>query len=62
MEETLDAAGKHVAAAAETAGQALGQAFNWISTTTKSTVDTVRDKTSSDSHRWVEQSEIVADR
>ena len=44
MEETLDAAGKHVAAAAETAGQALGQAFSWISTTTKSTVDTVRDK------------------
>jgi ADP-ribosylation factor GTPase-activating protein 1 len=44
MEETLDVAGKHVAAAAETAGQALGQAFNWISTTTKSTVETVREK------------------
>ena len=40
----LDDVGKSVGAAANVAGQALGQAFDWLGSTAKSTVETVREK------------------
>ena len=57
----MDDVGKHVGNAANVAGQALGQAFDWIGATAKSTVEVVKEKDigTSVSQSWNKVSEKV---